>query len=136
MIWWLLACSGDPVDSNKGGGDSTSGATDSAPESSDSSPDPIDSIPADTGLCSGAPTLSWDGWGDGFFTTYCRACHSATTPDRHGAPEGIDFDTEDQVRTGKELIRASVLTNGTMPVGGGVLPDELTLLEIYLDCWL
>ncbi|MCB9743730.1 MAG: hypothetical protein H6740_14115 [Alphaproteobacteria bacterium] len=95
---------------------------------------PVDSgVPA---ICEDAPALTWANWGDGFFATYCRSCHSETTPDRRGAPEGIDFNTREQVQAQAALVRDSVLVRGSMPVGGGVYEEDLEMLEVFLDCGL
>lgn len=89
----------------------------------------------DTGFdCASAPEVTWDGFGQGFFLTYCGACHAASTPDRHGAPEDQVFDTWAQVRAREEDIRRTVLIDGSMPMGGGVYPDDLTDLEVLLTC--
>lgn len=116
MLLLLLAC-GDGGDTGKGpaGGDS----------------------PADTGRpaeCADAPAVTWESWGHGFFLTYCNACHSASSPERSGAPEGVDFDTRAQAVQWEERIRARVLEEGTMPLGGGVYEDDLQLLEVLLAC--
>jgi uncharacterized membrane protein len=87
--------------------------------------------PAD---CASLPPVDWDGFAAGFFRSYCTACHSAATVERRGAPEGVDFDTEGKVREQAARIRARVLEDATMPVGGGVPDDDLALLAIYLDC--
>lgn len=84
--------------------------------------------------CDGASAVTWEAWGDGFFRTYCRSCHSADTPDRRGAPEGSDFDTLEQVVATTDRIRVRVLDEQTMPVGGGVGQDDLDLLEDFLAC--
>lgn len=107
LLVWLAACGGAP---------DTGGAT------------------VDDAACDSAPEVTWDGWTDGFFLTYCRACHSATTPDRRGAPVGTDFDTEAQVRAQADAIRRAVLEDATMPVGGGVYEDDQALLGVFLDC--
>ncbi len=87
--------------------------------------------------CATLPDVTWDAWGDGFFRTYCTACHSsANTAARSGAPEGIDFDSEGAVRAHATDVRRVVLENGTMPVGGGVYPEDLVLLEVFLACGL
>ena len=86
--------------------------------------------------CAEQPNVTWENWAQGFFITYCTACHSETSPDRYGAPEGLDFDTEDQVATLAGLVRQTVLEDGSMPYGGGVYEEDLELLEIYLDCGL
>ena len=56
--------------------------------------------------------LTWANWGDGFFANYCRACHSADAPDRFDAPEGINFDTVEDVAQWNDLIRSAVLVDG------------------------
>ena len=76
--------------------------------------------------------VTWDGWADGFFANYCRSCHSVTTPDRKGAPEGIDFDTRKDVDDWLVAVWRVVIENETMPVGGGVYPDDLELVAQYL----
>jgi hypothetical protein len=44
---------------------------------------------------SNAPT--WENFGASFVDRYCVGCHSAETGDRHGAPIGQDYDSEDDV---------------------------------------
>ncbi len=78
--------------------------------------------------------LGWDAWADGFFSTYCRACHSVDTPDRRGAPPGVDFGTPEEVEGYREAICRVVLEDETMPVGGGVVEEDRLLLELYLGC--
>lgn len=92
--------------------------------------------PADTAVdpCADAHDVSWVGFADGFFATYCRSCHSAETQDRFGAPVGMDFDTRDQARTHAAAIRRAVLEQGSMPVGGGVYDEDLILLDEFLAC--
>lgn len=80
-----------------------------------------------------AQDYTWDNWAAGFFGSYCRSCHSADTPDRRGAPVGVDFDTEAEVRGFASAITRS-LDNGTMPIGGGVPEAELERLEDWLAC--
>lgn len=91
---------------------------------------------ATTAVCDSAPELTWDRWASGFFLSYCQPCHSADTPDRYGAPVGLDFDTERDIATWAGAIRRAVLEEGTMPVGGGVPEEDLAYLELYIDCEL
>jgi uncharacterized membrane protein len=84
--------------------------------------------------CAGGTHVTWNNWGDGFFTTYCRSCHSATAPDRNGAPESVNFDTFDEVQTQAIAIESDVLTTGTMPIGGGVTDEDKALLADFLAC--
>lgn len=86
------------------------------------------------GACDTGPPLSWESWGHGFFTSYCQPCHSVGAPQRYGAPEGLNFDTEAQVRASAAEIRTSVLDLETMPVGGGVPDEQRALLDQFLRC--
>ncbi len=78
--------------------------------------------------------VTWDGWADGFFTTYCQSCHAAQSPDRHGAPEGSNMESEADIASWADRISVRVLEEGTMPIGGGIPAAELVLLERYLEC--
>jgi len=78
--------------------------------------------------------VTWDNWGEDFFTTYCDACHSSRTPDRRGAPEASVFDTEAQVVDQLDRVRVRVLDEQTMPLGGGVFEEDLTLLHRWVAC--
>jgi uncharacterized membrane protein len=126
LLLGLVACG------TKDGPADPEATTDTA-DTSASSPEP-----EDTGAdpCDTAPEVSWSGWAQGFFRGYCTSCHSAGIPDRWGAPEGLNFDTEDEVLGLAVQIRSAVLDRQTMPIGGGVLQDDLELLEVYLDCGL
>jgi hypothetical protein len=110
----------DPADGGDGGGTGGGGDDTAAPEQD----------------CTGVPQLSWDAWADGFFATYCRSCHARTAPDRHGAPEGVDFDTEADVEAWLQRVQVRTLDQGTMPLGGGVPDADLGALDAYLRCGL
>ena len=97
---------------------------------------PASDAPERPASCDTGPDVTWATFGEGFFTTYCLACHSATAPDRAGAPAGSNFDTEEDARAQAERIRVRVLEEGTMPLGGGVAEDDLVLLARLLDCGL
>ena len=77
-------------------------------------------------------SITWDGWASGFFANYCRSCHSVTSPDRKGAPVGLDFDTQMHVDESLTAVWRTVIENETMPIGGGVYPDDLVFLAQYL----
>lgn len=94
---------------------------------------PVDTAPD---VCADVHDVDWYSFGDGFFRTYCRSCHSAEVPNRYGAPDGVNFDAEADVVTHAVAIRRAVLEDGTMPVGGGVLEDDLLFLDEYLACGL
>lgn len=78
--------------------------------------------------------LTWDSFGAGFTATYCRTCHSSGTPDRRGAPDGVDFDNEAEAVSLASSIRRTVLDDGTMPIGGGIQPVDLARLDAWLAC--
>jgi hypothetical protein len=82
--------------------------------------------------CEDTAGLSWDGFAWGFFLTYCNACHSAASTNRYGAPVGVDFDHPEDVERQSARIRARVIEEATMPLGGGVPPEALGQLEAYL----
>jgi uncharacterized membrane protein len=91
----------------------------------------------DSALCSEADrAVDWESFGVGFFSGYCRGCHSAGVDNRYGAPAAVDFDSLDQVRTHASAVRATVLEDATMPVGGGVDEEDLLLLDRFLACGL
>ena len=86
------------------------------------------------GACDSGELVTWEGFAEGFFTTYCRSCHSAGLSERYGAPEGVNFDTEAEVWDQEERVRSRLLEAGDMPPGGGVVAGDLELIERYLDC--
>lgn len=88
----------------------------------------------DTGPCGGAPVVTWENFGAGFVTQHCQACHASTAPDRHGAPEGVVFDTESDVAAHGERVRVRALDVGDMPPLGGVSDDDRARLALWLAC--
>lgn len=89
----------------------------------------------DSSFCGTAPTVTWDTWGAGFVTESCQSCHASTSPDRNGAPDGVVFDTEEDVAARASLILAVATGDApTMPPEGGVSEDDRALLEIWLTC--
>ncbi len=140
----LWGCSKEPPASETGAADTagvdTELASDTAGDSGETGADTDGAGETeDTGPregCEDAYDVRWDNWAQGFFAAYCDSCHSVWSQDRHGAPEGVDFDTEEDVREYRERIEARVLVEQTMPVGGGVHEEDLVLLEMYLDCTL
>ena len=107
-------------------------------------PEPVDTGKAvlnDSGAwqgvaCDSSPSVTWDNWGQGFFTTHCQGCHASTAPDRYGAPEGVDFDNLADLRQWHDRVRVRVLDEEDMPPAGGISEDELFLLGVLLDCGL
>jgi uncharacterized membrane protein len=97
-------------------------------------PQTEDSSAAVDPLCEQGYDLNWDNFGHGFMLTYCNSCHSVDSPNRFGAPEGIDFDTEEQLVEMRTRVEFVVIEDETMPLGGGVFDDDLYLFEIYMEC--
>jgi hypothetical protein len=93
-----------------------------------------DQIDSGGSACQTRSAYQWEYFGEPFFITYCQSCHSVTSPERFGAPEGINFDNYDDVAAQTEIIRESVLIRQSMPKGGGVSEDVRTALETFLDC--
>ena len=85
--------------------------------------------------CDEVPYVTWDNWVHGAFSAHCQGCHATTSLDRYGAPARVVFDTESDAIDWLERIDIRVLQEQTMPPAGGLLPDELTLLKIWLRCW-
>ncbi|MAY80678.1 MAG: hypothetical protein CL930_07820 [Deltaproteobacteria bacterium] len=85
----------------------------------------VDSNPCD---------VHWDGWANGFFSTYCRSCHSSTSEQRHDAPMGVDFDTQADIEMWLERIEVRVLDEETMPLGGGIPEIDLERFATWMDC--
>ena len=113
-----------------------------------STPETEQSAVAASDECASAPPVTWDNWGDGFFSTYCRGCHSSTTTVRNGAPEAFNYDTVDEVIADQAVWavcgrQGAVLTvepgDGkqqividVMPLVGGHLPLPAVRLSKYI----
>jgi hypothetical protein len=72
--------------------------------------------------CPTDSTLTYESFGEPFFTSWCTGCHSsaATGDTRRNAPAGIDFDTLDGIRANAARIYARAADDSaTMPPAGG-----------------
>jgi len=76
----------------------------------------------------------WDTWIHGFFLSYCTGCHSSGTTNRFGAPEGVDFDSQDDVYFWLDRIDIRVVQEESMPPGGGVLEEDIERFQLWLEC--
>lgn len=115
MLLLLLACGADPASATAAAGTDLGGGA----------------MPV---ACATAPGVTWENWGQGFFMTRCGSCHTPTAQDRHGAPEGVDFVTHAQMLSWADEIHATVIEEGTMPLGGGLGDEDLALLETLITC--
>ena len=86
-------------------------------------------------VCDTALPVTWANWGEGFVLTHCSGCHAESAPDRHGAPEGFVFDTEEQVLQSAATLLRMVVEEESMPPAGGVRDEEMALLEAWLSCY-
>jgi len=86
-------------------------------------------------ICATAPLITWDNWARGLITTHCQGCHASASPNRYGAPINCSFDNEQQTLSWLERIRIRVLEQEDMPPAGGLLDEDLEMLEIWIECW-
>ncbi len=93
--------------------------------------------------CPPMSTLTYESFGEAFFTEYCTRCHASTltTPTaRSGAPPGYDFDTHAGVMMHLAAIDAVAAAgpmriNVFMPLGMPVPSDaERDLLGEWIAC--
>ena len=78
---------------------------------------------------------SWDHTGQPFMLTWCTGCHAGgrVGEERHGAPDGVDFDTLSDVQAWETRILARV-EDGTMPPGGGPPDAQRARLAHWFAC--
>jgi len=118
-----LACAGGP----KGGGGDT------APQADTGDAPPPHGLEGRVD-CAAAPSVTWEGWAQGFFLTHCQGCHAGSTPDRRGAPVGVVFDDEVATLAQRERVWVRTLDVQDMPPAGGLTADDRALLAAYLSC--
>jgi hypothetical protein len=154
----LGAC-GDPVDPGDAGSmedagsGEDAGSMDDAGSPEDAGP-PVDATAGDAGrLRTGAPgpsmaicppssTLTYESFGEAFFTAYCVRCHSSTLEAgmRGGAPLGFDFDTRAGVemhasRIDRVAAAGPTRVNTFMPLGEPKpTDDERDMLGEWIAC--
>lgn len=121
LLLLVLACQG---------GEDTTTTTDTDVDTA------VEDTSADTGdFCDGVPAVNYNNFGRGFMTESCQGCHASTTANRYGAPEGITFDTVEQVWGWSSYILQIATGEGaTMPPAGGVSEDDRTRLSWWLRC--
>jgi uncharacterized membrane protein len=106
VIWLLLAC--DAADSGLGGEDE----------------------------CADAPMVTWENYGEAILAEHCQSCHASTANDRYGAPEGVAFDTIEQVRTHRvRILAVTDPATRTMPPAVALEEIDYERLRIWLTCW-
>jgi uncharacterized membrane protein len=89
----------------------------------------------DTSVCADTPALTWDDFGQGFLRESCEPCHASGALDRHGAPEDVVFDTEDDaIRWATQILSVATGDTPTMPPEGGPTDDQRWELWVWLTC--
>lgn len=121
-LLFLVGCAADPAPRVRLQPDSGDEAADTG----------APAAPLSDWACTPDESVTWAGFTDGFFSAYCRACHSATTPDRRGAPLGVDFGDRAEAVAWATRLKARVLDEGTMPRGGGIVEEDRERFEGWL----
>ena len=102
------------------------------PTSLDSA-EPNDLSLSDDG-CDSAPLVTWDNWAESMMITHCQGCHASASPNRYGAPLDIHFDHKEAAFDLADRIYIRTLEQEDMPPAGGILEEDLYLLDIWLRC--
>lgn len=77
--------------------------------------------------------LTYDNFGQAFFTTHCTSCHASTSG--VAVAQDTPFETQAQIQAELEdIYERAGGTNTNMPPGGGPTADERLQLEEWLSC--
>ena len=131
MLFFYLACASSQ-DVNIEINGSTQTQNTSEPESSGTA-EPSD-LDLNTEGCEDAPVVTWDNWAESMIITHCQGCHASASPNRYGAPLDIHFDHKEAAYDLADRIYIRTLEKEDMPPAGGILDDDLYLLDIWLRC--
>jgi uncharacterized membrane protein len=96
----------------------------------------VEETPMKQDVCE-TTTASYATVADPFMRTWCTPCHHTELegPDRPLGSEGVNLDTYELVISHLDRIEARALADTpTMPPGGGPSDEELTRLELWLEC--
>ncbi len=86
-------------------------------------------------FCADAPTVTWESRGEALITQWCQPCHASTAANRHGAPEGVTFDTEAEALSWRErILVVATGEDATMPPSITVPEDDRYALEVWARC--
>lgn len=87
------------------------------------------------GACADAPVLGWEDVGHPLLLEYCATCHSETATERFGAPDGLNFDSYDQVVALRGAMLAVLTADPPeMPPLLSVPEQDQELLISWLTC--
>ena len=144
MILFLLACAVDDgeinitIDGNQETTQEPASSPTQEPEdeepADEEAPSPSGDVSYDLSICEDAPTVTWSNWAQGMIITHCQGCHASTSPQRYGAPSSVSFDTEDEAIYWADRIWIRTVEEETMPPAGGLLYDDIYLLQVWLTC--
>lgn len=86
--------------------------------------------------CPTGTELTYENFGQSFMLRHCNTCHTPGLEDRHGAPEGYDFDDLAQIRKhASHIYVRSAGDNASMPPGPDDPPiEERDQLAEWLAC--
>ena len=86
--------------------------------------------------CPRSPPLTYSNFGEGILNKHCIGCHSSLLPEdrREGAPLGVDLDSYASVLVWADRIHARVIDSEDMPPGGGLVGEELEMIQEWLVC--
>lgn len=84
--------------------------------------------------CDDEPVVTWDNWAESMIITHCQGCHASASPNRYGAPLSIHFDHKEAAYDLADRIYIRTLDQEDMPPAGGILEDDLYLLDVWLRC--
>ena len=84
--------------------------------------------------CDDEPVVTWDNWAESMMITHCQGCHASSSPNRYGAPLDIHFDHKDAAYDLADRIYIRTLEQEDMPPAGGILREDLYLLDVWLRC--
>jgi mono/diheme cytochrome c family protein len=92
--------------------------------------------PVDGGLpdCpEGGTDLTYQSFGQAFFTTHCTSCHAAASG--MAGASSFPFETQAQIQAEiDDIYERAGGTNQNMPPNGGPTPDERQQLAEWLSC--
>ena len=112
----------------------TLGACADDPKDSATPPTTTEGLPAELGDCAEGTDLGWADL-EPVFAGHCTGCHSTTLTgdDRVGAPEMIDYDTEDAALA-NAFLTWSVIYSGQMPKTGSLSDENALTIWEWLSC--
>ena len=87
--------------------------------------------------CVEGTSLTWANFGKPTLATWCVSCHGATVSgsDRNGAPQGLNFESLEQVLPHLDRILATSATRDwTMPPAGGMSATDREQLREWIVC--